>query len=188
MSVEKRKILDLLAGKKGPGLELSDEDRQEAGRALEQIREWVHENDLVLHPTKTKLIDAKAEGFDFLGYHFHKAGYKWPREKSLKKFKDTIRMKTTRSNGLSIEAIIANVNRTLRGWFEYFKHCKRWIFERLDTWIRRRLRSILRGYIGLRGISRGGSDHTRWPNAFFGGLGLFSLLEAHIRECQSSGR
>ncbi|MCY2936088.1 MAG: group II intron reverse transcriptase/maturase [Planctomycetota bacterium] len=161
---------------------------EEAAMALEEVREWVHENDLVLHPTKTKLIDAKAEGFDFLGYHFHKAGYKWPREKSLKKFKDTIRMKTTRSNGLSIEAIIANVNRTLRGWYEYFKHCKRWIFERLDQWIRRRLRSIMRGYIGLSGISRGGRDNQRWPSAFFDGLGLFSLLDAHVRECQSSLR
>ena len=161
---------------------------EEAAMALEEIRVWVQENDLVLHPTKTKLIDAKAEGFDFLGYHFHKAGYKWPREKSLKKFKDTIRMKTTRSNGLSIEAIIANVNRTLRGWYEYFKHCKRWIFERLDQWIRRRLRSIMRGYIGLSGISRGGRDNQRWPSAFFDGLGLFSLLDAHIRECQSSSR
>jgi len=161
---------------------------EEAAMALEEIRVWVQENDLVLHPTKTKLIDAKAEGFDFLGYHFHKAGYKWPREKSLKKFKDTIRMKTTRSNGLSIEAIIANVNRTLRGWYEYFKHCKRWIFERLDQWIRRRLRSIMRGYIGLSGISRGGRDNQRWPSAFFDGLGLFSLLDAHIRECQSSKR
>ena len=161
---------------------------EEAAKALEAVQAWVQENDLVLHPTKTKMIDAKAEGFDFLGYHFHKAGYKWPREKSLKKFKETIRIKTRRNNGWPIEAIIENVNRTLRGWYEYFKHCKRWIFERLDTWIRKRLRSIMRGYIGLGGITRGGRDHQRWPNAYFNGLGLFSLLDAHIRECQSSPR
>jgi len=161
---------------------------EEAAAALDLIREWVRENDLMLHPAKTKLIDAKREGFDFLGYHFHQDGHKRPREKSLQKFKDTIRAKTRRSNGHSIETIIADVNRTLRGWYGYFKHSVRWIFRWLDGWIRRRLRSILRKYIGLSGISRGGDDHHRWPNAYFERMGLFSLLEAHILECQSSTR
>ena len=35
---------------------------------------------------------------------------------------DNIRAKTGRSNGKSLPCIIAEVNRTLRGWFEYFKH------------------------------------------------------------------
>jgi len=161
---------------------------EEAAVALDLIREWVRENDLTLHPTKTKLIDAKKEGFDFLGYHFHPEGHKRPREKSLQKFKDTIRAKTRRSNGHSIEMIIADVNRTLRGWYGYFKHSVRWIFRWLDGWIRRRLRSILRKYAGLSGISRGGDDHHRWPNAYFERIGLFSLLKAHILECQSSSR
>ena len=61
------------------------------------------------------------EGFDFLGYHFEN-GTRWPRRKSLKKLKDAIRSKTGRSNGHSLAVIIEDVNRTLRGWFEYFKH------------------------------------------------------------------
>jgi RNA-directed DNA polymerase len=161
---------------------------EEAAAALELVRAWVLENGLTLHPAKTKIIDAKTEGFDFLGYHFHQDGHKRPREKSLQKFKDTIRAKTRRSNGNSIETIIADVNRTLRGWYGYFKHSVRWIFRWLDGWIRRRLRSILRKYIGLGGISRGGDDHHRWPNAYFERKGLFSLLNAHILECQSSLR
>ena len=36
---------------------------------------------------------ADARGFDFLGYHFED-GRRWPRDKSLKKLKDTIRAKT----------------------------------------------------------------------------------------------
>ena len=40
-------------------------------------------------------------GFDFLGYHFER-GYRWPRQKSLKKLKDTIRAKTRRTNGHSL--------------------------------------------------------------------------------------
>ena len=50
----------------------------------------------------------------------------------------------------------ANVNRTLGGWFEYFKHSHKWTFPTLDSWVRRRLRSILRKRSkGFKGISRG---------------------------------
>lgn len=42
MSVEKRKILDLLAGKKGPGLELSNDDRQEAVNWLHKMGQTAH--------------------------------------------------------------------------------------------------------------------------------------------------
>jgi hypothetical protein len=40
---------------------------------------------------------------------------------------------------------IADVNRTLRGWFEYFKHSHHKTFRTEDGFVRRRLRSILRG-------------------------------------------
>jgi RNA-directed DNA polymerase len=41
---------------------------EEANRALELVRTWVSENGLTLHPTKSKVVDARTEGFDFLGY------------------------------------------------------------------------------------------------------------------------
>ena len=47
---------------------------------------------------------------------------KWPRKKSEKKLKDKIRLMTRRTNGRSLEAIIAELNPILRGWFGYFKH------------------------------------------------------------------
>jgi RNA-directed DNA polymerase len=50
-----------------------------------------------------------------------------------------------------------------------------------------RLRSILRKRIGLKGRGRG-SDHQRWPNAFFAGQGLYSLKTAHALARQSSLR
>ena len=49
---------------------------------------------LTLHPTKTKVVNGRTEGFDFLGYHFE-AGKRRPRKKSLEKFKATIRSKNT---------------------------------------------------------------------------------------------
>jgi RNA-directed DNA polymerase len=156
----------------------------EAVAVLEKVREWTVQAGLTLHPVKTRIVNAEEKGgFDFLGYHFER-GMKWPRKKSLDKFKDTIRAKTRRTNGHSLQVIIENVNRTTKGWFEYFKQSKSNTFPVLDGWIRMRIRSILRKRHGLRGRGRG-SDHQRWPNAFFSEHGLFSFVTAHAEARQS---
>jgi len=160
----------------------------EAEDVLRLVQQLANAKDLSLHPEKTRLVDARVRGigFDFLGYHFER-GTRWPRKKSLKKLKDTLRTKTKRCNGNSLESIIDDVNATLRGWFGYFKHCNRWTFPAVDGWVRRRLRSILRKRSKRKGISRG-RDHNRWPNRFFRDHGLFSLEMAHRALLQSSTR
>ena len=158
----------------------------DAQRALELVQTWVSSNGLALHPTKTKVVDARIEGFDFLGYHFRGPKH-WPRDKSQTKLKDVIRAKTKRTNGESLATIITSLNQTLRGWFTYFQHSRPWIFGRLDTWIRGRLRSVLRKRHQGRGPGRGW-DHIRWPNAFFAEHGLFNLANAHALARQSSLR
>lgn len=156
----------------------------EAEKALGQVQQWTAQAGLTLHPEKTRIVDATSGGgFDFLGYHFER-GMKWPRKKSLGKFKDTIRAKTKRTNGRSLQVIIADVNRTMAGWFEYFKHSHRTTFTSVDGWVRMRLRSILRKRRKRRGRGRG-SDHQRWPNAYFAAHGLFSLVSAHEAVRQS---
>jgi RNA-directed DNA polymerase len=160
--------------------------REDAERALALVQAWVAENGLTLHPTKTKIVDARTEGFDFLGYHFRGA-LRLPRDKSLKKFKDTVRAKTRRAHGHSMQFICASLSATLRGWFTYFRHCHWTVFRDLDGWIRMRLRSILRKRSGRSGRGRG-ADHQRWPNSSFADLGLFSLERAHVCFRQSSRR
>jgi RNA-directed DNA polymerase len=45
--------------------------QEEAQKAFEEITQWVEENGLKLHPSKTRIVDASQRGgFDFLGYHF----------------------------------------------------------------------------------------------------------------------
>jgi len=160
--------------------------REEAEGALRRVQGQMTEKGLRINPEKTRLVDVRApgQGFDFLGYHFE-GGTRWPRTKSLKKMKEAIRKKTGRSNGKSLECIIVDMNGTLRGWFEYFKHSNKSVFPRLDQWIRRRLRSILRRRHKRKGISRG-YDHYRWPNRYFRAAGLFSLEDAHRALLQSS--
>ena len=127
------------------------------------------------------------DGFEFLGYHFTR-GERLPRAKSVQKLKTTIRGKTRRKQRHGIDCTIQDVNTTLAGWFEYFKHVtKRYVFEDLDRFIRQRLRAILKKQSKRPGIPTG-QDYQRWPNAFFGNLELFSLKAAHEVACQSSTR
>lgn len=158
--------------------------QEEANAALKMISQWAEENGLTVHPTKTRIVDATQKGgFDFLGYHFER-GMKWPRQKSMDKIKDKIRNKTRRTQGHSMEKVIASINPALRGWFEYFKHSKQNSLETLDGWVRMRLRSILRKHQGKKGKGRG-SDHQKWPNAYFDRLGYFNLTKARRLALQS---
>jgi len=158
--------------------------REEAEAALGTVREWTSAAGLTLHPQKTRIVNAAEDGFDFLGYHFEK-GRKRPRKKSLEKLKDGVRELTKRTNGRSLEEIIAKLSRRLIGWFGYFKHSYKYTFDDLDKWIRRRLRSLLRKRKGIKGISKGVHDNLRWPNKFFVNHGLFSLTAAHRKAVQS---
>ena len=146
----------------------------EAQNALAAVRQWVGEAGLTLHPEKTRIVNAaKPGGFEFLGYHFER-GQKWPRKKSLGKLKDRVRAQTSRLDGRSLSAIIADVNRSLRGWYQYFQHSKANTFATVDGYVRRRLRSLLQWR--LDGVGKGiGATHQRWPNEWFAHRGLLSL-------------
>jgi len=161
---------------------------EEAEQALAKVRQWCEAEGLTLHPTKTKIVDIRVEGFDFLGYHFQTTRQgrlrRWPGKKSIEKLRETLRGKTKRTNGNSLGDIIRNVSISLRGWFGYFKHSNPNTLRDIDQWVRMRLRSILRRRLGLRGRGRG-KDHHRWQNVFFAEHGLFSLLTAHEMARQS---
>ena len=155
---------------------------------IPQVRQWVEQAGLVLHTTKRRLVDAsQAGGIDFLGYHFER-GHRRPRQKSLDKFKEAIRAKTPRLRAGSMRQIVADVNRTLRGWMGYFKHGVTNVSPPLDQWVRGRLRTIERKRHQGKGRARG-RDHQRWPNAYFAELGLISLalIRAQASNPQSRG-
>jgi RNA-directed DNA polymerase len=154
--------------------------REEADAALAEIRAWVAENGLRLHPDKTHVGDCRrrGEGFEFLGYRFEDEK-RFVRKKSLNRFKDSIRVKTRRTRGQALSRIVADLNPLLRGWFAYFKHAHPHTFRRLDQFIRRRLRSLLHRQLRRRsGMGRTLADHLRWPNAFFAEAGLLALHTA----------
>jgi RNA-directed DNA polymerase len=90
---------------------------------------------LKLHPDKTTIscLTRGAEGFDFLGFHLRKVeswrwrGHyylqRWPSAKAMTAIRAKIREATDRRYvGGSLETVIANLNRVLRGWSAYFRY------------------------------------------------------------------
>lgn len=159
---------------------------REAHQALAHVQEWVTAKGLTLHPDKTHIGDCrqKGQGFDFLGYRFE-AGRRWVRKKSLKAFKDKVRSKTRRTEGKSLQQVIASLNPMLKGWFGYFRHAYRTTFRPLDGFIRRRLRAMLRKQEKRPGRGGTRADHRHWPNKTFANAGLFTMTEAWQKASQS---
>ncbi len=159
------------------------ENAGQAKAALETIGKWTEKARLELHPGKTRTVDMSLPQahFDFPGYRFLRTGkgklLRLVRPKSEKKQRDEIRKRTKRCNANSMGHIIKNVNKVLAGWYGHYKHISVHALSRYDGWIRMRLRSILRKRHKGQGRGRG-KDHFRWPNRYFGELGLFSLEQA----------
>jgi RNA-directed DNA polymerase len=158
--------------------------REEAEAALTVVQQWVDLHGLTLHPDKTHIVDGREASFSFLGYTF-RGKFRFPREKSHRKFVARIHELTPRKSGESLEVIVQRLNRTTRGWFNYFRHCQWSVFKDYDGMIRRRLRRLLlqRHRRNPKRLTR----NQRWPNAYFTERGFMSLNAAHVRFVQSIG-
>lgn len=142
----------------------------------------------------------------FLGFSFT-SGQEPKRRmapKAVVRFKERVREETRRTRGVSIERMVADLSRYLRGWHGYFAYCETpSVLRDLDSWIRRRLRSVVwkqwkRGRVRFRelrhrGVGKdlaaqtAGSCHGPWrlskspalsyalPNAYWVSLGLPTL-------------
>jgi RNA-directed DNA polymerase len=146
----------------------------EAQTVLAYLRQWTTEAGLTLHPTKTHIVNAHREGFDFLGWTFRE-GKKWPRKKSLQKLQAKLRPRTRRKQGSSLRAIVAEINPTLRGWRAYFGSSHPTGLSGPDGWLRRRLRALLRKRQKRPGYGLSKADSQQWPNRWFAKQGLYSL-------------
>ncbi len=155
--------------------------KEEAEEALRIVQNWVTERGLTLHPDKTKLGNCMVEGdgFDFLGYRFE-GGKRWIRRKSIQKFRDRIREKTSRVCGHSISQVIKELNPILRGWGNYFKDVTKYTLGTFDSFVRRRLRAIIARQ-NKKQCFGSGWNNVQIPNKFFADKGLISMEELQAR-------
>ena len=130
--------------------------RPRAEEARRRVAAMLAPLGLQLRPAKTRVVCLTdgAEGFDFLGFHQHKVEswrwrgrwylQRWPSSRALLSVRAKIRSLTDRKLvGWPVEAIVAKLNRSLRGWAAYFRHgnsarkfdeIDRYVHERLAIW------------------------------------------------------
>lgn len=164
--------------------------RDEADKALATVRDWCEVEGLTLHPDKTKLVDMGVykSCFDFLGYRFYRSPTRFSRlirDKSLDKMEVKLQRLTPRNSGLCMKEIVKKLNRSLRGFYNYFKHSSlTGCLKPLDEHLRMRLRRILHKREKRKGFNLS-ADNKRWGNDYFDDLGLFSLEQAKRCELRS---
>jgi len=126
---------------------------------------------LQLNEEKTRMITFE-EGFDFLGFHFGKRG-RTIAGKSLKALYGKVREGTKRHQGdKTVQSVIETLNPLLRGWGNYHREGRNvGMFTKLDTWIRRRLRS----YVYKRWRTYAWPAESKPTAEEFERMGLFSL-------------
>lgn len=116
---------------------------EQAQAALILVRQVLEgELGLTLSAEKTK-ITTFGLGFEFLGYYLSSRSRR-PRDKSVQKFKAQVKELTIRHRNLDAE-VITKLNRVIRGTANYFAtdfSTSRWVFQKLDSWVRMRIRCM----------------------------------------------
>jgi len=129
---------------------------------------------LRLHPNKTGIahLARGGQGFDFLGFH-HQKVESWPSQRAMTVLRDKIRAATDRRQvGRPLSAVVADLNRVLRGWAAYFRNgnsARK--FSTLDSYVHQRLAIFDNRKRGIPG-RRWGKRHD---GAWFTRLGVFRL-------------
>lgn len=155
--------------------------RKQANEAQAFVEHILDALGLDLNTAKTEITTFQ-KGYTFLGFDISKQSRRM-RDKSLKKFKDKVRDRTPRRRNLDQE-VIKELNRVIRGTANYFatsfSTC-RWIFQKLDSWIRMRLRCMKSNRSSV-------YDNNRLRVKFFDNIGLLSLEEFCLQDGKESKR
>jgi RNA-directed DNA polymerase len=121
---------------------------------LKVVRDVLERLGLRLNESKTHVVDATQTGFNFLGFTIQmsqgvKTGKSYPSvrpaDKSLKKIKARLKDLTGRNlTPIPLQDIVGNVNRSLRGWANYFhyRNSSR-VMSKVKTYTEERLRTQL---------------------------------------------
>jgi group II intron reverse transcriptase/maturase len=139
--------------------------RGSADRILKGLKLVLEELGLTLNEEKTRVVDARHESFNFLGFSIgmkrgQKTGRTYPHtepsKKALKHIRSEIKQLTTeRYSAVPTEDVIRRVNEVARGWVGYFRfgNCtkalsafKRYLVYRMRIYLRRKHRYQGFGY------------------------------------------
>lgn len=136
--------------------------RSQAERALHAVRLLLQTLTLQLHPTKTRLVEIAQDGFDFLGFHFHKLRakrtgkllpYMWPSQKAMKAIRREIHEFTRRQRlAAGLAAVIHRLKVVIAGWRNSLQLGNGSMkLQQLDRYVWSRVRRLVQAKRGSRG-------------------------------------
>jgi RNA-directed DNA polymerase len=126
---------------------------EQAARALEWTREQLARVGLTLHPEKTRVVNDREEGFDFLGFHHRRVlltgsrkesrgVLRWPSRKACRQFREQVCHLVGPPGRLRQERgeCLGRLGRFLQGWKHYFRHGESArTFAKLDQFVAERV-------------------------------------------------
>ena len=138
--------------------------KAEAEKALAAIRIILGKLKLKLHPEKTRLVEVRKQGFDFLGFSIRKvksrksgkyAPLAWPSRKSMKRIRRKLHEATDRKwRMVGIVDVMKRLAPIVRGWCGYFRYSNatkklrdldHYLCERLHRFYRKKAGSRTKG-------------------------------------------
>jgi RNA-directed DNA polymerase len=156
---------------------------------LVKVKQILARMELTLNEEKSRVVDGRKEGFNFLGFTFCRKRNRQtgkdiilvePSRKSQRYFREEVRHLTGRwSHGLAEEEVLGRVNRYDRGWENYFHlYNSTQAFRRQRFFLEQRMRKYLQ-----KRRQRRGFGIKRWSTArLYRELGLCAIpLHASYR-------
>jgi len=146
--------------------------RRDVSQSMEVLTNVLGRLDLQLNQTKTKVVDAQRESFDFLGFSYRlrrsrKSGKVYPHvepsRRSVQRHKDRVKQLTDRRRcPVPLDHVMNELNASLRGWTGYFHHRNSSkVFRNVRMHVEERLRTHLRRRHKLQSRA---SVYHRFPN------------------------
>ena len=148
-------------------------------KVFSQFQQLTVNLELKLNQKKTRIVDAKKESFDFLGYSFRKAlnqkktkvvAYFWPSQKAERTIREKIRKITNPCRPIKVEKVIEQLNPVIRGWVNYFKianSSKK--FGKVRLYAAKKVRKFMR-----KRRNKSGYGYKKYPDDYlYNKLGLY---------------
>jgi RNA-directed DNA polymerase len=151
---------------------------------MQVLRYVLDRLDLSLNESKTRIVDAREESFDFLGFSFHRRcsrrsnkryPHVEPSKRSIQRIKDrTKHLTNRRRTPIPLSQMIGELNRTLRGWSNYFhyRNCTG-VFSKVKMHVEERVRTQLRRRYKLSSREQAYQRFSR--QVIYGRYGVFKL-------------
>lgn len=113
---------------------------QAASRVQASLTEYI-ENRLKLRVNRDKSRTVRCWALNFLGHGIDASGRLLLSQASEKRLKAKLKVKTRRNRGRSFAQILEEVNRSLRGWLNYFRYAgMKGKLRAIESWLKHRLR------------------------------------------------